>query len=97
MVEESTTETEEEREEKDRREVWLDQMVDQPDLDQYSPQVSIYSTSSSDSEEEMPELSAGPQREVQLIYGQDEEEEEPKLGCEPANQLDFVPDQEAEV
>ncbi len=41
----------------------------------------------------MPELSAGPLREVQLVYGQDEEEE---LGAAPTIQLDFVPDEQDE-
>ncbi len=42
---------------------------------------------------DQPELSAGPQREVQLIYGQDVEEE---LGAAPVIQLDFVPVEEDE-
>ncbi len=60
LLEEESTETEEEREVRDSREVWLDQMADQPDLDQFSPQVSIYSSNESE-DEELPELLAGPQ------------------------------------
>ncbi len=67
---------------------------------QFSPEVSIYSSSESD--EELPKLSAGQAREVQLVYGQEDEgemvveaDEEDELGSAPTIQLDFVPEEGA--
>ncbi len=59
VVEEDSMETEDEKGAGDTREVLLDLMADQPYLDQFSPEVSIYTSSGSESEE-LPELSAGP-------------------------------------
>ncbi len=106
MVEESSTEkssaeTEEEKATGDSREVVLDRMVDEDFYAQFSPEVSIYSTS--ESEEELPELLAKQSREVELVYGQEDSTEmacevevEEELGCAPTVQLDFVPEEGAE-
>ncbi len=99
MVEESSTEkssaeTEEEKVE-DTREVILDRMVDEESYPQFSPEVSIYSSSS---EDELPELSAGQARTVELVYAQERSVEAPQgveeeLGAAPTVQLDFVPEE----
>ncbi len=106
MVEESSTEkssaeTEEEKTEGDSREVVLDRMVDEDFYAQFSPEVSIYSTS--ESEDELPELLAGQSHEVELVYGQEEPtvmthevEVEEELGSAPTVQLDFVPEEGVE-
>ncbi len=75
-------------------------MVDEEFYAQFSPEVSIYSTSS---EDELPELSAGQSRVVELVYGQEEPAVMPQevgveeeLGTAPTVQLDFVPEEGVE-
>ncbi len=94
-------ETEEEKATGDSREVVLDRMADEDFYAQFSPEVSIYSTS--ESEEELPKLLAGQTREVELVYGQEDSTEmvcgaevEEELGSAPTVQLDFVPEEGAE-
>ncbi|MCP3890846.1 MAG: hypothetical protein GY702_18530, partial [Desulfobulbaceae bacterium] len=102
MVEESSTEkssaeTEEEGAQ-DTREVILDRLADEESYPPFSPEVTFDSSSS---EEELPELSAGQARSVELVYEGEllvdtTQEAEEELGAAPTVQLDFVPEERDE-